>query len=211
MKRSFRIGFLCALIFSMFMFIGYVNAEKVALNEINSTFDASNLEQTYLYDIRVNPGTEDEFITTYYKKRGYWVRVKVGSVEKTIYSMDHTLGTAYPISNTGITVTLSSVQSTDKKSVTIGYTISNTTGTEKEVQIGVTADAQMGIDRGLSHGDKHFGLNDRAAISRSSDDEHTRFILVQDSDDTTMKYDETFKAKVTVELTPKATTTWIRD
>ena len=67
----------------------------------------------------------------------------------------------------------------------------------------------MGIDRGLKPGisSTHLGINDKAALSKTSD--HKNIILVQDDDDSEMKYDDTFKTKMTVELEPAATTTWI--
>ena len=42
MKRRFRIGFLCAIIFTFIALIGNVKAERVELNEINSKFGTND-------------------------------------------------------------------------------------------------------------------------------------------------------------------------
>ncbi len=180
MKGKKCIGFFCAIITAFVALIG--NVKAVTPTGINKT-EASATGG--VFDIVANAGTTT--IGTSFDTDGYEVVVKVGNGElvelgKVDFGVEKTVD--------GIKILITSESTQEGKGVKIFYKLTNTTDEAKDVKIAVTSDIEV-------------GGNDEAAVTKTAD--HSKIIMTQDYDE----IPETYRACITVNMDPVATTTWI--
>ena len=179
MKRK-CIGFFCAIITAFIALMG--NVKAVTPTEINKTEASAN---SGVFDIVANAGSTP--IGTTFDTDGYEVTIKVGNGElvslvKADFGVEKTVD--------GIKVLITSAPTQEGKGVKISYKLTNTTDEAKDVKIAVTSDIEV-------------GTNDEAAVTKTAD--HSKIIMTQDYD----RIPDTYRACVTVNMDPVATTTWI--
>ena len=182
MKGKKCIGFLCAIITAFVTLIS--NVKAVTINGISKT---ESDETSGVFDIVVNPQETNPIYTTY-STNGYEVVVIVDGVEYELVKDD--FGTNKALGSSGISINISSETTRNGMGVKISYTLTNANSSANEVNIAVTSDIEVGD-------------NDDAAVSKSED--HSKIVMTQDYD----QIDFSYRTRVSVELEPAATTTWI--